>query len=93
MADDGNSPKQQIQPVDAAAAAPGTPAAVSQAALRKAERYIEVEEGATNHLVGWSAIIVTGIAVAMSVFHLYTAIAGVPPIFSEFPIVPTQPLR
>jgi hypothetical protein len=66
---------------------------ISGEALRKAEQYIEAEEGATNRLVGLSAAAVTAVAVAMSLFHLYTAIAGVPPLFSEFPIVATQPLR
>ena len=32
------------------------------------------------------------VAVAMSLFHLYAAIAGAWP-FSDFPIIPTQPLR
>jgi TRAP transporter 4TM/12TM fusion protein len=87
MAEDGKpAPAPVAQPGDAVAAIPAE-------VLRKAEAYIEVEEGATNHLVGWAAVIVTGIAVAMSVFHLYTAIAGVPPIFAAFPIVATQPLR
>jgi TRAP transporter 4TM/12TM fusion protein len=67
--------------------------AVSEAALRKAEAYIEVEEGATNHLIGFWGAFVTAIAVGMSLFHLYTAIAGVPPLFSDFPIIATQPLR
>ena len=66
---------------------------ISGEALRKAEQYIEAEEGATNRLVGLAAAAVTAVAVAMSLFHLYTAIAGVPPLFSEFPIVATQPLR
>ncbi len=66
---------------------------IPEAALRKAEVYIEAEEGATNKLVGFAAAFVTAIAVGMSLFHLYTAIAGVPPLFSEFPIVATQPLR
>lgn len=51
--------------------------------LRKAEEFIEQEEGATNRFVGWSATVVTAIAVAMSLFHLYAA----------YDIVPTQPLR
>jgi TRAP transporter 4TM/12TM fusion protein len=59
------------------------PATVSTEALRKAESYIEAEEGATNRLVGWAGGIATAIAVAMSLFHLYAAYA----------IVPTQDLR
>jgi TRAP transporter 4TM/12TM fusion protein len=59
------------------------PAEVSTEALRKAESYIEAEEGATNRISGISGIVVTGIAVVMSLFHLYAAYA----------IVPTQELR
>jgi TRAP transporter 4TM/12TM fusion protein len=51
--------------------------------LRKAEEFIEQDEGATNRLAGWAGIIVTAIAVAMSLFHLYAA----------YEIVPTQELR
>ncbi|MGE3991709.1 TRAP transporter permease [Pseudorhodoplanes sp.] len=57
--------------------------AVESEALRKAEEFIEQEEGAANRLVGWAGIIVTAIAVAMSLFHLYAA----------YEIVPTQELR
>ena len=59
------------------------PATVSTEALRKAESYIEAEEGATNRLVGWAGGIATAIAIAMSLFHLYAA----------YGIVPTQDLR
>jgi TRAP transporter 4TM/12TM fusion protein len=58
-------------------------AEVSAEALRKAEEYIQQEEGAANRLSGWAGIIVTGIAVAMTLFHLYAA----------YDIVPTQALR
>ncbi|MBV6486776.1 MAG: TRAP transporter fused permease subunit [Pseudorhodoplanes sp.] len=51
--------------------------------LRRAEAYIEQEEGATNRLSGWAGMAVTAIAVAMSLFHLYAA----------YDIVPTQELR
>ena len=57
------------------------------------KHYIEEEEGAANRLLGFAAAFVTAIAVGMSLFHLYTAIAGVPPLFTEFPIIATQPLR
>src|SRR5262247_962166 len=57
--------------------------AISDEALRKAEEFVEAEEGAANRLVGWAGIIVTVIAVAMTLFHLYAA----------YDIVPTQPLR
>jgi TRAP transporter 4TM/12TM fusion protein len=61
----------------------GETVAVSADALRKAEQFIEAEEGATNRLSGWAGNTVTVIAVAMSAFHLYAAYA----------IVPTQELR
>ena len=57
--------------------------AVSEAALHKAEEFIEAEEGAANKLKGWLGIFVVIVAFVMSVFHLYTAYA----------IVPTQTLR
>jgi hypothetical protein len=47
--------------------------AISDEALRKAEEFVEQEEGAANRLTGWSATIVTSIAVAMTLFHLYAA--------------------
>ncbi len=56
---------------------------VSQASLAKAEEFIEAEEGAANKFKGWMALLLTCLAVGMSVFHLYTAYA----------IVPTQVLR
>ena len=56
---------------------------VSDATMQKVEELIEAEEGAANRLVGWAGIICTGIAVSMSLFHLYAAYA----------IVPTQELR
>src|SRR3990172_3965498 len=46
---------------------------VSEEALKKAEEFIEEEEGAANKLSGWLAAFVTFSAVAMSAFHLYTA--------------------
>ncbi|MBV8421144.1 MAG: TRAP transporter large permease subunit, partial [Hyphomicrobiales bacterium] len=66
--------------------------AVSQEQLQKAEAYVEAEEGVVNRLVGWAGRLVTSIAVAMSLFHLYAAIAGAWP-FTDFPIITTQPLR
>src|SRR3989440_5550305 len=57
--------------------------AISEEALRKAEEFVEQEEGAANRLSGVAGIIVTSIAVAMTLFHLYAA----------YDIVPTQPLR
>jgi TRAP transporter 4TM/12TM fusion protein len=92
MAEEG---KSAVASADSRVADPNSTSrpAISDEALRKAEAYIEIEEGATNHLVGFAGAFVTAIAVGMSVFHLYTAIAGVPPLFSEFPIIATQPLR
>ena len=58
-------------------------AAISADALRKAESFVEAEEGATNRLLGWAGIATTTIAVMMTLFHLYAAYA----------IVPTQELR
>ncbi len=71
-----------------AAAAPG----VSREQLQKAEAYVEAEEGVVNRLFGWAGRLVTSIAVSMSLFHLYAAVAGAWP-FTDFPIIPTQPLR
>ncbi len=56
---------------------------VSREALKKAEQYIEEEEGAVSHLRGRLGLFLTGVAVAMSLFHLYTV----------YGIVPTQMLR
>lgn len=58
-------------------------AEVSREALEKAEKYIEEEEGAVSHLRGWLGWFLTGVAVVMSLFHLY----------SVYGIVPTQMLR
>ncbi len=58
-------------------------ATVSEEALRKAEKYIEEEEGAANRLGGWLGIFLTAVAIIMSLFHMYAAYA----------IVPTQMLR
>jgi TRAP-type uncharacterized transport system fused permease subunit len=56
---------------------------VSEEQLKKAEAFIEEEEGAANRLSGWAGTVVTVIAVACSIFHLYSA----------YSIVPTQQLR
>jgi TRAP transporter 4TM/12TM fusion protein len=52
---------------------------VSAEALKRAEEMIEREEGVQNRLTGWLAGLVGTVAVAMSVFHLYTAYAIVRP--------------
>jgi TRAP transporter 4TM/12TM fusion protein len=51
--------------------------------LQKAEALVEEEAGITRRLTGFAGTIVTFIAVAMSLFHLYAA----------YEIVPTQELR
>ncbi len=56
---------------------------VTDEALKKAEEFIEAEEGATNRLAGMIGTLVTGLAVVMTLFHLYAA----------YSIVPTQTLR
>ena len=56
---------------------------ISTEALRKAEAYVEAEDGATNRLGGLGGQVAMTIAVAMSLFHLYAA----------YWIVPTQELR
>ena len=48
-------------------------AAVDADALKKAEEFVEQEEGAANRYRGWFAWLVTGLAVAMTLFHLYAA--------------------
>ena len=66
-----------------AAVAAAEAGGISAEQLRKAEEFVEAEEGAVNRLAGWAGTIVTSIAVAMTLFHLYAA----------YDIVPTQPLR
>ena len=58
-------------------------AVISDEQLKKAEEFIEEEEGASNRLSGRMGIFITVIAVIMSLFHLYAA----------YSIVPTQTLR
>ena len=66
--------------------------AVSDEALKKAESFIEEEEGAANHLAGALGLFVTLAAVLMSVFHLYAAYSIVPTplISSEAPPTATH---
>src|SRR5437867_7273349 len=56
---------------------------VSADALKKAEEFIELEEGALNKLRGALGTFVTAVAVIMSIFHLYAA----------YGIMPTHVLR
>src|SRR5882672_2540320 len=51
---------------------------ISEAALKKAEEFIEEEEGAHNRYTGMLGILMTVAAVAMSLFHLYAAVEIVP---------------
>ena len=46
---------------------------ISEEALKKAEEFIEEEEGAAHKFSGWLAAGLTAIAVVMSLFHLYAA--------------------
>jgi TRAP transporter 4TM/12TM fusion protein len=64
-------------------AAPAEAGIISDEALRKAEEFIEEEEGAANKMKGRIGAFLIVVAVLMSLFHLYTAYA----------IVPTQTLR
>src|SRR4029078_13650649 len=59
------------------------PQVISEEQLRKAEEYVQQEEGGANLLAGWVGVAVPGIAVVMTLFHLYAA----------YDIVPTQELR
>jgi TRAP transporter 4TM/12TM fusion protein len=70
----------------------GDPPGISEAALKKAEEFIEADEGALNRLSGFAGNFTTTVAVVMSLFHLYAAIAGAWP-FGWAPIIATQPLR
>src|SRR5258708_38278000 len=57
--------------------------AIDAEALKKAEQFIEAEEGASNKLPGALGIFVSVTAVGMALFHLY----------SPFAVVPTPVLR
>ncbi|HKU86842.1 MAG TPA: TRAP transporter fused permease subunit [Casimicrobiaceae bacterium] len=65
-----------------AASANGTPAAVQDTVtderLRKAEAFIEEEEGAVSRFRGWLGHATTLLLVVMSLFHLYAAVEIVP---------------
>ena len=74
------------------AARDAEPLLVSDDKIKKAEAYIEAEEGVLNRLSGIAGIAVTAVAVTMSLFHLYAAVAGAWPL-SWAPIIATQPLR
>ncbi|MBA3903001.1 MAG: C4-dicarboxylate ABC transporter permease [Rhodocyclaceae bacterium] len=61
----------------------GEEVAISEDQLKKAEEFIEEEEGAANRLGGAVGIFVTAVAIVMSLFHLWAA----------YDVVPTQVLR
>ncbi len=54
-------------------AKPAADPVVTAASLKKAEAFIEAEEGATNRFGGAWGTFLTAAAVAMSLFHLYSA--------------------
>jgi len=54
---------------DEARLAAADPQAISQDALKKAEEFIEADEGAFNRLSGLAGNVTTTIAVVMSLFH------------------------
>jgi TRAP transporter 4TM/12TM fusion protein len=56
---------------------------ITEEQIRRAEEFVQREEGAANRLSGVAGLAVTAIAVAMTLFHLYAA----------YDIVPTIPLR
>ncbi len=51
---------------------------VDEAARKKAEEFVEQEEGASRRFEGKTAVVVTSIAVVMSLYHLYAAYAIIP---------------
>jgi TRAP transporter 4TM/12TM fusion protein len=53
-------------------------AAIDEAALAQAQKYIEEEEGRTNRLTGRLGLLLTFFAAAVSLFHLYAAYGIVP---------------
>ncbi len=71
---------------------PGAEPAVSEEALKTAEKFVEEEEGATNRIGGLFGAGITAFAVFVTLFHLYAAIAGSWP-FTGSPIVATYLLR
>ena len=74
----GIDPQSEPQP-----APPAAEVGVDDAALARAEEFIEQEEGAANKFTGWRRVLVGLIAIAMTLFHLYAA----------YSIVPTNVLR
>jgi TRAP-type uncharacterized transport system fused permease subunit len=54
-------------------------AEISADRLHKAEEFVEQEEGALNRFGGWFGHVVTALAAAMSLFHVYAAFFVIPP--------------
>jgi hypothetical protein len=46
---------------------------VSADALKKAEEFIEEEEGSANRMKGWLGALITLIAIGTTLFHLYSS--------------------
>src|SRR5512141_2891357 len=76
-------PQPHPHMTDQRAAIASETAVISDEQLQKAQEFIEEEEGAANKLAGWRAALITLLAVAVSLFHLYAA----------YGIVPAQVLR
>jgi TRAP-type uncharacterized transport system fused permease subunit len=78
---------------------------VSEDAIRKAEQYIEEDEGAVSRYRGWLERLTSALLVVMSLFHLYAAVGIVPAqvlrpvhvgfmlllVFLLFPVALSQP--
>jgi TRAP transporter 4TM/12TM fusion protein len=47
---------------------------IDDARLKKAEEFIEEEEGATSRFRGWLGYVTTTLLIVMSIFHLYAAV-------------------
>jgi TRAP transporter 4TM/12TM fusion protein len=68
----------------APAVPPGAPAAapldvvVDEEAKKKAEEFIEQEEGAVRRFTGRTDVLIATVAIAMSLYHLYAAYAIIP---------------
>jgi TRAP-type uncharacterized transport system fused permease subunit len=52
--------------------------ALTDEQLRKAEAFVEQEDGATSRHRGWWGMLLAGLLIAMSLFHLYAAVDIVP---------------
>src|SRR5262249_57960439 len=52
---------------------------VGEEAKKKAEEFVEQEEGAVRHFTGRTEVLVAVVAIAMSLYPLYAAYAIIPP--------------